>query len=47
MNGKQVFGMVIGLGGLALIIIHGGWLVGLGVFLMLWGNNIDHSRRGP
>jgi len=46
MTGIQVFGMVVGLVGLAILVIHGGWWVGLGIFLVIWGNNMERHRRG-
>jgi hypothetical protein len=37
----QLFGGVLGLCGLALIVIVD-WRLAVGVFLMLWANNIQH-----
>ena len=31
-------------GGFVLIVLNGGWLVGLGVFLLLWANNLKEGR---
>jgi len=38
---KQIFSVVLGISGLILIGVFGHWLIALGAFLMLWGNNIE------
>ena len=43
----QLLGLAVGICGLIIIIIHGGWWLGLGVFLMLWGDKYGTSRSGP
>ena len=43
-SGKPLwFGAVIGLAGFALLL-HADWRVAVGVFLALWGNNVQQSR---
>ena len=37
---RKFFPILLGLAGLALIISATDWRVGLGIFLMLWGDNI-------
>lgn len=38
-------GMVIGFIGMGLIIWKAGWVVALGIFLALWGNNVESRGR--
>jgi hypothetical protein len=37
---KKLFPLVLGLAGLALVIYAADWRVGLGIFLMLWADNV-------
>jgi hypothetical protein len=46
MTGIQVLGMVVVIAGMAILVINGGWWIGLGVFLMITGNNMERHRRG-
>lgn len=41
---EQIFSLVIGLVGLGLLIWQTNWIVGLALFLMLWGNNIQQGE---
>jgi len=41
----DVMALVIGIGGLVLIGIFGNWLTALGVFFVLWGQNIDTRKK--
>ena len=36
---------VIGITGFVLLGVYGNWGIAIAVFLMLWGNNVQHSRR--
>jgi hypothetical protein len=41
---KAFGGLAIGLAGIALVAWKGGWIASLGVFLAIWGNNINQDR---
>lgn len=36
---------VIAIGGIVLVSIFSHWAVALGIFLMLWANNVEQDRR--
>jgi len=36
----RIFAAVVTAAGWALIIIYGGWLLALGIFLAMWGDNL-------
>ena len=36
-----ILGMLLGAGGFILIGLNGSWLVAIGVYLMVWGNNVN------
>lgn len=41
---RSIAAISFGLAGLACIVHASGWLLSLGVFLLLWGNNIGTYR---
>lgn len=43
MSSKTLLSLILGITGLVLIGIYTHWLVVLGVFLVLWGNNISNN----
>lgn len=42
---RVLLGVAIGVTGLIVILIYGGWQVGLGAWLMIWGNNLERSVK--
>jgi hypothetical protein len=42
---RDIYGAVIGLSGLLLVGFNTGWLVALGIFLMLFGNNLQYGTK--
>lgn len=40
---KYVPAIVLGLAGFSILVAEAGWLIGVGVFLMIWGNNYQLS----
>ena len=38
---KKIYGIIIGLIGFTIIIYAGGWLLTLGIFIFVWGNNLE------
>ena len=45
MTKNQAFAVFMGVVGLALIIWQAGWFVAIGIFLMLWANNLSEMAR--
>ncbi len=43
---RAIFGALVGLRGLGLFTYALGWLAGIGLMLVLWGNNIQQRDRG-
>ncbi len=42
---KNYIGLGIGLFGLWLVVVYGNWLLALGLFLTMWGNNIQFIKN--
>jgi hypothetical protein len=44
-----ILGITMGLAGWSILIWQTNWLVGLGTFLAVWGNNIEirYSQESP
>lgn len=40
-NKSRLLGSLIGIAGFVLLVVALGWAVGIGVLLMIWGNNIE------
>ena len=45
MNANQLIGPAIGIAGFVIVGLNVGWLAALGIFIMLWGNNIERSLK--
>ena len=41
----HLFAFIIGIVGFWLIIVYGSWLLALGVFLVIWGNNMNNLSQ--
>lgn len=40
-----VIGLSLMVGGLFLIVANSSWQVGLGVFMVLWANNLEPNKK--
>ena len=45
MNMNEIVGMLVGFTGFVIVGINGYWWIAIGVFLMLFGNNLERSGR--
>lgn len=42
---RILFSAMIGIAGTVLLIIYAGWMATLGLYLLLWSNNMDFRDR--
>lgn len=45
MNKETIIGALIGISGIALIVVYYDWKLALGIYLMIFGNNIQSNKK--
>lgn len=42
---RILFSAMVGIAGTVLLIIYAGWMATLGLYLLMWSNNMDFGDR--
>ncbi len=45
MTPTRKFGILVGIIGFGVIIYFGGWMLAVGIFIVMWGNNLERSSE--
>lgn len=41
----EIMKYALGAAGICLVVVYASWQVALGVFLLMWANNLDYVRK--